>query len=270
MKYSKYLVFVVFLMTLGVNNVFATCFYQTEDVSLKYEPSKNQFTIRQRGTKTDILADNEPLINKNKDKKDEAKFTGMTVKKITTECPNYIVYRRKERTLWWASDGIWGFDNASDANEFRNASAQVKNMYTWQSPQVNITEEEFENNIENNVAALISGANNKPSYGANGINTSEKTMTCEELLDPSIMEIVNEILKYPRYIIPALIIVLGTIDFMKAVIAQKEDEMKKAQTTFIKRVIIGIAVFLVPVFINAIIWLANLAWKGLGYTTCNF
>ena len=84
------------------------------------------------------------------------------------------------------------------------------------------------------------------------------------------IEIINDILKYPRYIVPALVLVLGTVDFFKAVVAQKEDEMKKAQMTFIKRVIIGVAVFLVPVFINAIIWLANLAWKGLGYTTCNF
>ena len=131
-----------------------------------------------------------------------------------------------------------------------------------------ITKEQFESNIERNVTAIINNSN--ISYGANGITTSDKQMSCDELFDSSIMEIINDILKYPRYIVPALILLLGTLDFLKAVMASKEDEMKKAQRTFIKRVIIGVAVFLVPVFMNAIIWLANLAWKGLGYTTCNF
>ena len=206
----------------------------------------------------------------NKDKTDEKKFTGLTAKKITTECPNYIVYRRKERLLWWASDGVWGFDNASDASRFQSASSQVKNMSAWQSDRKNITKEQFEANIANNVATIVSGSATKPNFGTNGVETSNKQMSCEELFDSSIMEIINDILKYPRYIVPALILLLGTLDFFKAVIAGKEDEMKKAQSTFIKRVIIGVAVFLVPVFINAIIWLANLAWKGLGYTTCNF
>ena len=268
MKYIKYLIFVVTLFAVSTYSVYATtCFYQTDEVSLEYESSKNQFTIRQRGAKTNIVADNEPLINKNRDKQDDSKFTGMVVKQITTECPNYIVYRRKERSLWWASDGIWGFDNASDASRFASASSQTKKMFTWQSSIQNITREQFENNIVENKKRYSATSTN---YSTNGITTSEKTMTCDELFDPSIMEIINDVLKYPRYIIPGLILVLGTVDFFKAVVAQKEDEMKKAQMTFIKRVIIGIAVFLVPVFINAIIWLANIAWEGLGYTTCNF
>ena len=108
------------------------------------------------------------------------------------------------------------------------------------------------------------------SYNTTGVNTSDKQMSCEELFDPSIIELVNDVLKYPRYIVPLLIIVLGTIDFFKAVMASKEDEMKKAQKTFIKRLIIGVCVFMVPLLINAIMWLANIAWEGLGYTTCNF
>ena len=45
--------------------------------------------------------------------------------------------------------------------------------------------------------------------------------------------------------------------------------MKKAQKTFIKRVIVGVAVFLIPVIINALMWLADIAWEGLGYTHCD-
>ena len=273
MKYGKYLIFVVLLMIFSINTIYAeTCYYQTSEVSLEYNPDNNQFTIRQRQDKTKIIADNEPLINKNKDKKDNA--TGLNVAKVATDCPAYIVYRRKDRTLWFDSDGIWGFNNLTDANSFSTASKQIENMNVWQSSKTSITREQFESNIESNAEnykrqgsgmALNPNAN----YSGNGIETSDQTMTCEELFDPSIIELINDILKYPRYIVPGIIFVLGTLDFFKAVTAGKEDEMKKAQRTFVKRVIIGVCVFLVPVLINGIIWLANMAWEGLGYTTCS-
>ena len=50
----------------------------------------------------------------------------------------------------------------------------------------------------------------------------------------------------------------------KAVVASKEDEMKKAQKTLVKRVIIGIAIFLLPVLINAIMSLADMIWENYG------
>ena len=65
MKYGKYLVFVVLLIIFSVNTIYAqTCYYQTSEVSLEYESDSNKFTIRQRENKTNIIADNEPLINK--------------------------------------------------------------------------------------------------------------------------------------------------------------------------------------------------------------
>lgn len=86
--------------------------------------------------------------------------------------------------------------------------------------------------------------------------------------DPdSLRNLIDEILQYPRIIVPILVIVLGIVDLAKAVIASKEDEMKKAQQTFVKRIIIGIAFFFVPVFIDIIMWLADIVWNGM-YPTC--
>ena len=47
------------------------------------------------------------------------------------------------------------------------------------------------------------------------------------------------------FIIPMGLIVIVIVDLAKSVIAGKEDEMKKAQGTLIKRVIYAIAIFLV-------------------------
>ena len=45
--------------------------------------------------------------------------------------------------------------------------------------------------------------------------------------------------------VPFMLILFGMIDLGKAVMSSKEDEMKKAQSTLIKRVIYAVAVFLV-------------------------
>lgn len=48
-----------------------------------------------------------------------------------------------------------------------------------------------------------------------------------------------------KIIIPILIIVMGTIDLLKAIISSDENEIKKAKNIFIKRLILGIVVFFI-------------------------
>ena len=52
--------------------------------------------------------------------------------------------------------------------------------------------------------------------------------------------------------IPAILIVLLTVDFAKAVIAGDEKQMKDVQSQAIKRIIYAVAIFFVPVLANAI------------------
>ena len=140
----------------------------------------------------------------------------------------------------------------------------------------NKTKEEYEANLIENTG-VSKNDNVNVNRNANSFELTDSgtdvNVDCNEIFgskdDPdSIAYLVNEILKYPRYIVPALVILLGTLDLFKAVIAGKEDEMKKAQKTFVKRIIIGVCVFLVPILINAIMWLADIVWSG-GYTACN-
>lgn len=56
-------------------------------------------------------------------------------------------------------------------------------------------------------------------------------------------------------IVPVVMIVLGTIDLFKAVVASKEEEIKKRQKTLITRLIAGIIVFLVPAIVTLIMGL---------------
>ena len=104
-------------------------------------------------------------------------------------------------------------------------------------------------------------------YEIKAYDKSASKVSCDELIDGDTKKLIKEVIQYPRIAVPAILIVFGTIDFFKATMAGKEDEIKKAQRNFIKRVIAGVAVFMVPFLVDIIIWFANMAWQGLGYGT---
>ena len=85
----------------------------------------------------------------------------------------------------------------------------------------------------------------------------------------SIAYFIDKALKVIRILVIGLLITLGTIDMAKAVIAQKEDEMKKAQTTFLKRLLAGMLIFLAPVIVSVIMNWADLAWQGSNLEQCS-
>lgn len=60
-----------------------------------------------------------------------------------------------------------------------------------------------------------------------------------------------------KIVIPIIIIIFGTIDVSKAVVASKDDEIKKSIHTLVKRVIAGIVIFFIPTFLSFIVKLIN-------------
>lgn len=76
---------------------------------------------------------------------------------------------------------------------------------------------------------------------------------CDEL--GPIVKLVRTIIELIRYGIPVILIIYGMLDLGKAVMAGKEDEMKKAQGTLIKRVIYAVLVFLV---VTIVVFIMNI------------
>lgn len=74
---------------------------------------------------------------------------------------------------------------------------------------------------------------------------------------------ISNILRWIKYILPVAVIIFGIIDFIKAISADKEDEMKKAQKRFIIRLIAAALVFIIPLIIEFI-----LDKMGFGYDSC--
>lgn len=105
--------------------------------------------------------------------------------------------------------------------------------------------------------------NNNKDYSDGEINACE---------NPEILKIFyffNIILDIVRIAIPIGLIIIGTIDFTKALISSDESTQKKSTKLFMKRILMGIMVFLVPWIVKLlIIGLGNIFSDEVNFTDC--
>lgn len=79
------------------------------------------------------------------------------------------------------------------------------------------------------------------------------------IMDPSICtslapiwQIIGWVLWVFKIVIPIVIIIFGMIDLGKAVVASKDDEIKKSVKSLVMRAIAGIIIFFIPTLVGAI------------------
>ena len=75
--------------------------------------------------------------------------------------------------------------------------------------------------------------------------------------DPKIPGITSKIVLIIEIVVPILLVIFGMLDLGKAIIAQKEDEIKKGQQTFVKRLITAALVFFVVFIVKLVIGLVS-------------
>lgn len=91
---------------------------------------------------------------------------------------------------------------------------------------------------------VLMAIDNKALYNCGNLNLSFSGM-----IPNAITLIINVI----QILVPILLVIFGLIDLAKAVMAQKEDEIKKGQQTLIKRVIAAAIVFFVIMIVQMLI-----------------
>ncbi len=73
----------------------------------------------------------------------------------------------------------------------------------------------------------------------------ETILGANTILDPKIPNIVHTIILVIQIAVPILLVIFGMLDLFKGITAQKEDEIKKSQQLFIKRLISAAIIFFV-------------------------
>ena len=91
-----------------------------------------------------------------------------------------------------------------------------------------------------------------PVY-AKSVNIKDVCDQISSSIDVKLPNMVHTIILVIQIAVPVLLVIFGMIDLFKGMIAQKEDEIKKGQQTFIKRLIAAAIVFFVIVIVKLLI-----------------
>lgn len=88
-------------------------------------------------------------------------------------------------------------------------------------------------------------------------NYSPATVSCGDGLLTSIPNAIPNVVSIAYTIIqiavPVILVVMGSLDLFKGITAQKEDEMKKGQQMFVKRLVAAALIFFVFVIVKVVV-----------------
>ena len=90
---------------------------------------------------------------------------------------------------------------------------------------------------------------------------------CKGLLGQDLIDKINDYLDIIKIAVPIIVIGFGTFDFTKAIFGGEED-MKKAQQAFLKRIAIALIIFITPTIVNLLLKVANTVWPIISPSSC--
>lgn len=100
-----------------------------------------------------------------------------------------------------------------------------------------------------NILTTTSTSNNVRLY---------KTVTCGNTeLPENLAKLISIAITAIQIVTPLILIVTGMLDFLKATTSSNEDGIKKAQQTFVRRLIAGAAVFFIILAVKIVVGLVN-------------
>ena len=95
-----------------------------------------------------------------------------------------------------------------------------------------------------------------------------KINSCKDLLTKDLIDMLRSIVNLIRVVVPTILTSMGIADFGMAVFAGDEEKMKKSQSKFIRRLIIGAVIFIIPNVLKIILSIAHSVWPVVDATLC--
>lgn len=89
-----------------------------------------------------------------------------------------------------------------------------------------------------------------PVYAANVKGCSGALKNVQ--IDTKFTTITHSIILIIQIAVPVILVIFGMMDLMKGLMAQKEDEIKKGQQTFIKRLVAAAIIFFVVAIVKLV------------------
>lgn len=88
------------------------------------------------------------------------------------------------------------------------------------------------------------------NYVPNEVSCGNQMLTNIPTILPKVVSIIYSVI---QVVIPVVLVIFGSLDLMKGIAAQKDDDIKKGQQLLIKRLIAAVLVFFVFVVVKLLI-----------------
>lgn len=231
-------------LNLEKNWLFEPDGYDINCIYGKYDEDIKSCIIVQMAFNVNGVTDGKPLVFKNNVNSwastDGYTFSGTSLKfiKSYTKCPN--IYFTKKSMM-----GIKSYE----FSETDSKNALKMKLYNTK--------------IDSEVKEQIS----KSQKIIEGDSKFEE-LSCEKILGDDLTDIFQSLVSAIKIFVPILLIVFGVLDFGKAIFSFDESEMKKAQTKFMRRLMIAVAFFLIPTLLGLILDIAHGIWPNIDNTLC--
>lgn len=110
----------------------------------------------------------------------------------------------------------------------------------------------YNSTYESNNPNSTNSSNNAPSDTTTGTKEEAKDDLgyCTKLKEP--LQFLGNIVLIVKIVIPIIIIIYGSVDFFRAVVGSKDDEIKKSAHSLLFRIIAGVAIFLIPTLVSLV------------------
>ena len=302
-KHILIFIFAIFISFISIENVFAntaTCYYHSTSIRSQEERAAAWVTFTGDGTTptsgnvTTRLYDYETVKGTAKVKNLTQEWYGADafdelnidkIKRNWKNCPDYLWIRPKMQGRNAGRFGgaaisddkseLYDICGETDREDLCDSESDVLELISpsefWDLSQCDPNKDECEVGEQ---ITLVCDFNEEGKLDADGYRqvslfgdpNHRGNGTDED--PPSTAYLIKQAMNILRIAGVAIAITLGTVDIAKAVIASKEDEMKKAQKTFVKRIIACVVIFLVPTFINIVIKMSYTSWQNQYYQAC--
>lgn len=81
--------------------------------------------------------------------------------------------------------------------------------------------------------------------------------TCDGIIGKELLDFINKIFRWIQILAPIFVVIMGGIDFAGAILQDDKDSLKKASSKFIKRLIIAVALFFIPLILSFLLNVFN-------------
>ena len=100
------------------------------------------------------------------------------------------------------------------------------------------------------------------------LNNYGSDANCNSLLgdvedEESVAWLLQQILNYIKILGPILVVILSSVDFAKAIMVSDDENMKKAQQKLMTRLVLAVALFLIPTLVSTLLNIFGITTDGM-------